>query len=158
MPAAAVQSAPVVAPVIALPVTRRFELPDLDTHAGWLVPRLLELCPHMNARGMASYLRGLLYSPDYLFLFQDNAVALAQVVSEHAMAAQPVLWERFVFAREPKYVPGAAVFYDEFRRWAKMKGIAVMIVEEASDVPHETIKDRLNKRLFTRQQVFARIE
>lgn len=157
MPVAAAQVVPPPVKVLELPVVRRFQLPDFDTHAAWLLPRLLKLCPHMNERAMVSYLRGVLYEQDYLFLFQDNAVALAQVITHHGFAAQPILWERFVLAREPKYAASAVAMYAEFERWGKMKGLSVMIVEEATDVPHDIIKERLG-RLFTRQQTFARIE
>jgi len=41
--------------------------------------------------------------------------------------------------------------------WGRRKSLSIMIVEENSDVPHEMVRERLDKRLFERKQVFAKI-
>jgi len=139
---------------------RQFERPDLDTHGKWLLPRLLQTYPHLNDRSVANWLLTMLYNNEYKFLFQNTGVACAQVVSSHTLAPKPMIYERFVWIEDRKNVQqqqDAAFFYDEFYRWAKLLGADPIIVEEASDVPHEMIRARLGGRIFTREQKFARM-
>lgn len=142
----------------AVPV-RRFETPDLSRHGGWLLARLLLAFPHHNERSMANFLNSIMYNNEYLFLCQEQGVALAQIMTAHTLSGKPVIHERFVWVKDKddkEQQKKAALFYDEFHRWAKGNGADVIIVEEMSDVPHDMIKERLG-RIFTRQQVFARV-
>ena len=138
---------------------RRFEEPDLNTHGGWVMKRLTERYPHHNERFMATFLRGLIYSNEYLFLYQDHSVCLAQMVRTKTLDAQPVVQELFVWAQDPDnalHTQEAANFYDRMIDWARGMGIDTILVEEDSDVPHEKIKERLG-RIFTRDVKFARV-
>lgn len=135
---------------------RRFELPDLSRHGGWIMKRLQKTYPHMNDRALASWLQGILDRNEYLFLYQDHAVALAEVLRPSTLAPKPVVQERFVFAEEG-YAETAAEFYTEFKQWAKSQDIDVIIVEETTDVPHDLIKEKLG-RVFERKQLFARVK
>lgn len=140
-------------------IIRRFQLPDIDRHARWLMPRMLQAYPHLDGRGVLGFVNGLIYSNEYLFLYQPHSVALAQMMSAHTLSPKAVVWERFVWVedRDDKtQIEEAAGFYDEMHRWAKATGCETIIVEEATDVPHETIKQHLG-RIFTRQQQFARV-
>lgn len=142
------------------PAIRRFERPDLSRHGAWMLPRLLATYPHLDERSVASWLQNVINNNECLFLFQKNAVALAQAVASNSLAPEPVIWERFVWVEDPKdkdQIAAATGFYDYIRIWAKHQGAKVLVVEELSDVPHEMIKDVLDKRLFSRQQWFARI-
>ena len=148
-----------VLPVDHAPV-RRFELPDLHKHAGWLVPRLLKTYTHLNERSVLGWLQNILYNNEYHFLYQDHAIGLAQSMSAHTLSGLPVIHERFVWCEDPKNAEQqrqASHFYSEFARWAKMQGANTMIVEENSDVPHEMVRDRLAKRVFERTQKFAKV-
>jgi hypothetical protein len=138
---------------------RRFQTPDLSKHGGWMLPRLCKAYPLISEGRIAGWLQGLIYSNEFLFLYQDHAVALAQRFFPDALQSIPVITEKFVFVEnpeDPEQQASAALFYDEFHRWAKNQGILTIIVEELSDVPHDTIKERLG-RLYTRQQTFARL-
>jgi hypothetical protein len=134
---------------------RRFELPDLTKHGGWITARLLKAFPHRTAHDLAGWLRGILYSNEFLFLYQDHGVALATVTRLHPLEPKSIVQEIFVFAQEGHEQEGAA-FYDWFSRWAHSQGIDVVAVEALSDVPHEVIRERMG-RLFTRQVTFARL-
>lgn len=138
---------------------RRFELADLSRHGGWLMTRLLAAYPHLTPRELQGWLRGLIYSPEYLFLYQDNSVGLAQVIRNFTLTPKPVIQERFVFVEDKdnaEHVAQAAEFYAEFERWAKNQSVDTIMVEELTDVPHEAIREKLG-RLYTRQQIFARV-
>ena len=140
-------------------VIRRFQTPDLNRHGGWMIPRLLKAYPMLTEQRIAGWLNGLIYSNEFLFLYQDHGVALAQRFFPDALQPMPVTIEKFVFVEnieDAAQIANAALFYDEFLRWSKNQSIATIIVEELSDVPHDTIKERLG-RLFTRQQTFARL-
>ena len=142
----------------ALPI-RRFEIADLARHGGWLMDRLLKALPHLTNRELQGWLRGIIYSNEFLFLYQDHSVALAQVLRNMTMTPKPVIYERFVFAEDKEnaeHVEQAGEFYAEFERWAKSQSVETILVEELTDVSHDAIKKRLG-RLFTRQQVFARV-
>src|SRR5579864_8355295 len=123
-------------------VVRRFELPDLTRHA-WIVPRIAKAYPHLTERTTAGWLTGLIYSSEYLFLYQEHAVALAQLVRSHTLSPAPVVHERFVFAESEDHMDAAAEFYTEFARWAKHHGARTIIVEELSDVLHEKVREKL---------------
>lgn len=140
-------------------VLRRFDTADLSKHGAWIVPRMMQAFPHLNERGVATFLQNIIYNNEYLLLYQDDGVALAQVMSAHTLDAKPIVYERFVWVenREDKnQIKRAAEFYGEFRKWAKSLGAEVVIVEENTDVPHDMIKEKLG-RIFTRQQQFARL-
>lgn len=153
---AAVAAVPAKKPLPADVPFRRFSTADLSTHGAWILPRLMALLPQLGERGVAGWLAGKIYSNDYLFLYQEHAVALAQVVFDESLNAKPLVRERFVWAKAPEYAAEAAVFYDEIRAWAKRLGAEAIIVEESSDVPHDVVREKLG-RIFTRQMQFARV-
>jgi hypothetical protein len=134
---------------------RRFEVPDLDRHGGWVMDRLLRAYPHRTARDLAGWLRGIIYSNEFLFLYQEHGVALATITKTHPLELKPFVQEIFVFVKEGHDREGVA-FYDEFMRWGKNQGVDSIVVEAMSDVPHDMVKERMG-RLFTRQVVFARL-
>lgn len=141
------------------PIIRRFEIPDLDRHGKWILPRLLAAFPHLTERTAAGFLSSLVYSNEHLFLYQPHAVGLAQVVSSHTLSPKPVIWERFVWVedqQDKQQVADAATFYERFVAWGKAMSVEVMIVEEMTDVPHEQIKAKAG-RVFSRQQQFVRL-
>ena len=140
----------------AFPATsRRFQLPDLDRHGGWLIERLVRAFPHRNERELVGWLRGIVYSNEYLFLYREHAVALAVMTRLHALEAAPHLREIFVLAQTGFEVEAAA-FYDDFARWATNQGVKVLVIEELTDVPHETIRERVG-RVFEKTVKFARM-
>lgn len=139
---------------------RRFDLPDLDRHAAWFMPRFLDQFKHLSERQAIGFLRSIIYSNEYLFLFQEKGVALAQVVGSHALDADPVIWERFVWAADPEnaqQTEAASFFYDKFAEWAKRKSIQTLVIEQATDVPHDFIKARLG-RVFSREEKFVKVD
>lgn len=141
------------------PTIRRFNSADLSKHGAWILPRMLQTFRHLNERGAASFLQNIDYNNQFLMLYHETGVALAQVMSAHSLDAKPVIYERFVWVQDKNdytQVRHAANFYTEFHRWAKQQSVEVMIVEENTDIPHEMIKEKLG-RIFTRQQQFARV-
>lgn len=154
MPVAALKTEEMPAPTI-----RKFDTADLSLHGKWIVPRMMQAFPHLNERGVATFLQTINYNNEYLLLFADTGVALAQVMSAHTLDAKPVVHERFVWVQDrenKEQVKHAAEFYTHFYRWAKTLGTEVIIVEENTDVPHDMVKEKLG-RIFTRQQQFARV-
>ena len=141
------------------PTIRRFDTADLSRHGAWIMPRMLQAYPHLNERGVATFLQNIMWNNEYLLLYHDNGVALAQIMSAHALDAKPIVYERFVWVQnpdEPQQIKNAAGFYTEFYRWAKSQSADVIIVEENTDVSHDLIKEKLG-RIFQRQQQFARV-
>lgn len=137
---------------------RRFQVPDLNTHGAWLLPRL-EQSFGFTERVSATWLRSLIYSNESLFLYHPDAVGLAQVETVNTLAPKPMLRERFVWCRDradKEQHKQAVQFYEMFAEWGKNLGAEIMLVEEMTDVPHELIKARLG-RVFTREQKFARL-
>ena len=150
---------PVLKLVVPAPVIRRFDTADLSQHGAWILPRLMQTYKHLNERAAATFLQTIIYNNEYLLLFSDSGVALAQIMAAHSLDAKPIVYERFVWVenREDKeQVKQAAEFYTHFYRWAKSLGSEVIIVEENTDVPHDMVKEKLG-RIFTRQQQFARV-
>lgn len=151
-PAAAIQPA-------SPPSSRRFQDPDLDRHGLWLVPRLLASFPHMNQRELLGWIRGIIASNEFLFLFQDHAVGLAQAMRISPLRPDVMVHEWFVFVEDKEnkeHLAEGAMFYGDMKRWATQQGARTIIVEELSDVPHEMIKEQLG-RLFEVKQIVARV-
>ena len=157
MAAIAVQNQPIDAGALneSQYIVRRFELGDLSKHGGWIVDRLLKAYPHRSQRDLMGWLRGILHSNDYLFLYQEHGCALATTARVHPLLPKPHVQEIFVFA-EPGHENSAAAFYENFARWAKHHDIDTVVVQEMSDVPHELVKEKLG-RVFTKQITFARL-
>jgi len=145
-------------PGIEAPAIRRFDLGDLSRHGAWLVPRLVTALELPEQR-LGAWLRGMIDTNEHLFLTQEHSVALAEMQRANGLADKPIVRERFVLVEDidnKDHVAEAAGFYDEFKRWAKNLGAEIIIVEELTNVPHDTIKEKLG-RIFTRQQQFARV-
>lgn len=143
---------------VELPAIRRFDLADLSSHGPWLMERLVTALELPEQR-VGGWLRGMIDSSEFLFLYQSHSVALAEMQRANGLADKPIVRERFVLAENPDditHVKEAAGFYDEFKRWAKGLGAEIIIVEEFSNVSHEMIKEKLG-RIFTRQQQYARV-
>jgi hypothetical protein len=156
MPAEALK--PIAPPPVVYAEVRRFELPDLDTHARWFMPRFLKEYPHLNERSAIGFLRGIVYSNEFLFLFQEKGVALAQAMGSGGLEAEPIVWERFVWVENPADAgqqQAASFFYDRIVKWAKAMGVSKVHVEEHSDCTHDQIKARVG-RVFETQQKYIR--
>lgn len=142
-----------------LPFVRRFERPDIDKHAIWFIPRLLKSFPHLNERSAYTWLLNILTSNEFMFLYLDHGIALAQAV-QYGLRAEAVVEEQFVWIEDPldkDMQMDAAFVYSHFYEWAKRKGLSILVVEENSDVPHEMVREKLDKRLFERKQIFAKV-
>lgn len=141
------------------PATRRLQRPDLDTHGRWLLDRFQKAYPHVSPSNAAGWLSALIFNNECMFLFQPNAVGLAQIERSHTLAPSPIVRERFVWAREPRYVEEASWMYVEFDKWAKRIGADTMLVcEGLTDVPPELISKRLgNRRIFETKQRFMKV-
>ena len=139
--------------------TRRFELADLSQHGAWLLKRFAAKFPDMTDNTIAGYLQGLLYSNEHLFLYQDNAVGLAQLVYSAGIRSVKVVQERFVWIQDrnnKEWCENAADFYLEFRQWGKLQGAERIIACEDTDVPKSRIEARLG-RLFDTKVSHARV-
>lgn len=142
-------------PGIERPDIRRFEMPDLPRHGGWLLPRLVKKYPHLTEQLAAGFLNGAITSNEYLFLFQPHSVALAQIERAFGLTPRPLVSEVFVWAESSQYVAEAAWFYGRFRQWAKHIGADVIVLGD-SDVSADIIKEHLG-RVYQRQQQFTRV-
>lgn len=150
----------VVAKIVDASSLRRFQVPDLDRHRGWMIARLKATYTHLNDANLVGWIRNVIYNPEYLFLYQDNSVGLFQVLSSHTLQPEPLVQERFVYCEDkenPDHLAQAGEFYAEVVKWMKHQGAHTLIVEEQTDVPHEAIKDRIG-RLVTRQQIFHKVD
>lgn len=146
---------------VELPAVRRFELADISQHSKWVIPRLVRSYSHLNERTALGFLNNMLFNSDYYFCYQPHAVGLVQVERAHMLTPEPIVREKFVWCEDPKneaHVDEAAAFYLEFRNWGARFGAKIMIVEEASDVPHEKLRAMFDgTRVFTREQKFVRL-
>src|SRR5689334_9691453 len=121
-----------------IPFVRRFERPDIDRHAAWLFPRMMKSFPHMHEpRNVQTFILNVLPSSEFIFLYQDHAVALAQIV-RLGINPEPIIEELFVWCEDPTdkdQQADAAYFYSHFSEMAKRKQLATIIVDQNTDVP-----------------------
>ena len=138
---------------------RRFELPDLDTHGGWLVQRLVSAYRHLNDRQIAGWLRGLMYQNEFSFVYLPNSVGLARAIQPDILVPRVMIQEHFLWAKDPKdnqQVQEAASIYDWWKKWAVLKDAQLRLVGEHSDVPPALIEKKLGP-LLERTQAFVRL-
>jgi hypothetical protein len=149
------------APVLTVPAeVRRFDLPDIDRHGSWFLPRFLKEFPHLNERAAIGFIRSCLYDNEYLFLYQDKAVALFQAVASGGFDPAGIVWERFVWVENPSDAEqqrAAAMFYPRALKWAQQKGVEVVHVDNSTDVNRELIKTAAG-RVFETTQAFLRVK
>ena len=141
------------------PFIRRFERPDIDKHAAWFIPRMVKAFPHLNERSIYTWLLNILTSNEFMFLYLEHGIALAQTV-QFGLSAEAVVQEQFVWVENPmdkEMVADAAHVYPHFHEWARRKGLTVLIVCENSDVPRDLVSDALRARLFDKKQSFVKV-
>src|SRR5690242_17137491 len=95
---------------------RRFMTADLASHGAWMIPRMLKSYPELSEAAAVGWIKGFVHSNEYLFLRQDNAVALAQLMPGYSLVPAQIVQERFVWVRDTKdekQVEHAAEFYAE---------------------------------------------
>jgi hypothetical protein len=156
--AAEKQAEQVIVPDVAV---RRFEVPDIDRHGAWLGTRILRAFKHLDQRSIRGFLQGLVYNNEACFLYQDNAVGLAQADRAWSLNPRTVIRERFVFCRDPdnqQHVLEAAALYTEFARWGRAIGAETMVVEELSDVPDSLVRSAIKGRFGIRNETFVRLD
>ena len=135
---------------------RRFETADLQTHGPWILERLKKANPDLDERRIAGWVAGLQFSNDHMFLYQDAAVALFQIVSAPGIRNYKIVQEMFVWARDKDGIEDAADFYVHAQVWAQRQSAERLIVAENSDVPKAKIEERLG-RLFDTKVTHARV-
>jgi len=158
--AEALKVAPVPVPQLLFAEVRRFDLPDIDRHGAWFLPRFLKEFPHVNERAAIGFIKSCLYDNEYLFLFQEKAAALFQAVGSGSLEPQPIVWERFVWLQDPadaEQQKAAAMFYSRALKWAQQKGVDIVHVDNSTDVPRELIKVAAG-RVFETAQAFLRVK
>lgn len=139
---------------------RRFFIPDIDRHP-WIVDRLTKQYG-ITDRQAIGWLRSVTESSEFLFFYSENAAALAEVTRQHTLAVEPVLTVRFVWCHDPAnkdQIVEAALFFDEFAKWARNKNITtIMLEDDVMDVPRDMIRETKNLgRLFRRETWFAKV-
>lgn len=142
--------------------TRRFEVPDIDRHGAWLTVRILRAFKHLDQRSIRGFLQGMVYNNECCFLYQDNAVGLAQADRAWSLNPKTIVRERFVFCRDPdnqQHILEAAALYKDFSRWAIHIGADTMVVGERSDVPDSLMREALKGARFAmRNETFVRLD
>jgi hypothetical protein len=138
---------------------RRFEVADLSQHGPWLLKRFAAKFPDLHEQQIGGYLRGLTTANASMFLYQENAVALAEVMFTAGIKRSMVVQERFVWVEDradKDQLECAADFYDSMKVWAKGLSAERIIVCEDTDVPKTLIEARLG-RLFDTKISHARV-
>jgi hypothetical protein len=138
---------------------RRFETADLSRHGPWLLKRFMLKFPNFTEGAIAGYLSGLVFNNEHMFLYQNHAVALAQLTHSPGIRPVKLVQERFVWVEDrnnKSQLEDAADFYNHMRQWGKRQDAERIIVCEESDVPKTLIVARLG-RVFDTTVSHARV-
>ena len=119
--------------------TWKFNAPDLSDMGLWMLNRLSQKAPHLNDRNFVGWLRNCMESNEFMFIRSQNAVGLAQRVSD-VFDPVPRVVELFVWVRDREKMGEAATIYAEFQRWAVSLGSKEMLIERDTDAPLEMLK------------------
>lgn len=144
---------------------RRASYADIERHKVWLVPRMIKTYPELNMPSAIGWLKGFTASNEYLFLAQDNSIALFQLMPGYTLVPAQIVQERFVWCVDPKdegQIEEAAEFYGECYLWAsRLNGVQNIIVDENTDVPRSLIEKCMvtdhKCRLLKREMSYVRI-
>lgn len=145
------------APVVEFtPVpSRRFGLPDLHDKGPWLLSRLRVKYPHLQDKQLFGWIRGMIDSPESMFLRTEHAVMLAQIEHE-SLSALPTVIERFVLVETADAMHEGTSLYVDMMRWARGLNAERMYVHLHSDVPLTHIEERLGG-LMAQRRMFAKV-
>lgn len=127
---------------------RRFMPADLTTHGPWIMKRLVQKFPEADEHWLAGWLRGNIYDNGHLFLYQPNAVLLAQVAHLPSIKPIRVVQEQFCWVADKNdkdQLLAAADFYEDMALWARGLTINQMFVCEDTDVPKAEIEKRVGR-------------
>ena len=128
--------------------SHRFVLPDISACGDWLIARLAKRYGGLTPQTALGWLRGMMESPEFLFLRNDKAVFLGQ--SRHTrLDPTPICEEVFCLAQEGGQRHAAAL-YKDFLRWAEAQQARELIVDGFSDVPKPLITEMLGEKLASR--------
>lgn len=146
---------------VAVPRTnvqsRRFQLPDLTEHGQWIIDRLMKAFPHRTPRDLVGWLQSVIYTKEYLFLYQPHGVALAMVEQPHPLASKWHVKVIFVLVKKDFEDFGAS-FYSDIIRWAKGMDVEQIVdIGELSDVSPEMVKLVPGMRVTSKTVQYARV-
>jgi hypothetical protein len=140
-------------------IVRRFETADLSRHGPWLLKRFMLKFPNFTEQAIGGYLSGLVFNNEHMFLYQNHAVALAQLTHSPGIRPVKLVQERFVWVEDrnnKSQLEDAADFYTHMRQWGKRQDAERIMVCEESDVPKTLIVARLG-RVFDTTVSHARV-
>lgn len=163
---------------------RRVTRPDLMDKGQWLCGRLRVEWPHLQPAHILGWLTTCCDANEYFFVRTDKAFMLAQM-HRNFYDAHPLVKEIFCFAETDNGNPQtkdakahqalengsairqAASLYEDLLRWCQKMGADKIIIDECTDVTLEdkdnkdnldTIRKRVNQRLFKREEMFFRTD
>jgi hypothetical protein len=146
------------------PEIRRFMTADLSRHGPWLLPRVMKMCD-LTEQAAVGWIKSFVAANEFMFLQQDNAVALAQLMPGYSLIPAQIVQERFVWVADPKdkvQVEMASHFYPEIYNWAtRLSGVKDVIVDENTDVPRSLIEECIAERkcrLLKREMLYVRVK
>jgi hypothetical protein len=132
---------------------RRFYPADLSAHGPWILKRLMQMFPEADEHWLAGWLRGTIFDNAHLFLYQEDAVCLAQVITLPSIKPVKAVQERFVWVKDKSnedQLEAAADFYEDMALWARGLRIERLFVCENTDVPKEEITKRIGRIFDTK--------
>ena len=134
------------------PEIRRFMTADLSRHGAWFVPRMMKTYD-LTEQVAVSWIKSFVSANEFMFLQQDNAVALAQLMPGYSLLPAQIVQERFVWVEDRNdkdQLEHAADFYLEMKLWGKRQDVERIIVCEDTDVPKAMIEARLGRIFDTK--------
>ena len=88
--------------------------------------------PDLSEQAIGGYLRGLVASNTVQFLYQDHAVALAEIVYSSGIKRAMIVQERFVWVEDrtdKEQLENAADLYCQMQTWARGLGAERIIAD-----------------------------
>lgn len=125
-------------------VVSRFTLPDFSSRGPWLLEKLKPLWPQMNANNYTNHLAFYMNSNEFIFIKNDDAVALG-MRQQKPFETAPYVEAIFGFVDDYKRNgPKLMQLYREMIRWGKTLGATEFRPGHISDIPHGRLKEMLN--------------
>lgn len=141
------------------PAIRRYQSADIMKHAEWLFPRMARAFPHMNRAAHYTWLLNILQNGDVLPLFHEHGIALA-VATKPLIGNEDRIEELFVWmkdAADPDQMMAGGHFYTHIYDWAAVRGVAIVLIENNTDISRKAITEATGRRVFETKLAFMRI-
>jgi hypothetical protein len=123
---------------------KRAQIQDIQTHAGWVIPKIQGRWPHKSPFSILTWLNSTTSAPGHLLIHTNNGLALAYVTND-PQDPTPIVEMVFAVVREyPAHKNEIVALYLHILKWTKATRVPhFRFGFEVSDFPRDALRTLL---------------